>query len=201
MKVLAIDLSSARGSVAAADNESVTDERHFECERGRGTGIFAALGELRGSWRDLDIIAVGIGPGSYNGLRSACALANSIQMATGARVCALPSACLLPVAQTHYVVCGDARGGRAYSAEVRDRRICGNIALVAHAEVADLASKNGIAVYRVGSIPGADQILPSAPDAGVLALIAPQLPPLDPSGLHPIYLKPPHITLPQRTRT
>ena len=55
--------NTPNGSVAVADNGRVADERHFECERGRGTGIFAALGELRGSWRDLDIIAVGIGPG------------------------------------------------------------------------------------------------------------------------------------------
>lgn len=201
MKVLAIDLSSARGSVAVADNGQLTEERTFECERGRGAEVFAVLERLRTAWRGVELIAVGIGPGSYNGLRAACALANSMQMATGGRLSTAPSVCLLPVKEAHYFVCGDARGGRAYCAEVNDRRLCGEIALVTHNEAAQLAGKVAAPVYRVGTIPGAEQIAESNPSAAVLALLAPQLNAAAPSRLEPIYLKPPHITLSRASRT
>ena len=201
MKTLAIDLSSSHGSVAVAADGHVTHERRFPCERGRGAGVFAALEELREAWRGVELIAVGVGPGSYSGLRTACAVANSMQMATGAQLCALPSVCLLPIPDEHYIVCGDARGGRAYRAEVRDRRICGEIHLAPYAEVAATGTGNGISLYRVGPLPGADDLAESTPDASVLALLAPRLPRLDPAGLQPLYLKPPHITLPRAVRT
>lgn len=201
MKVLAIDLSSSCGSVAVATGGRVVAERRFACERGRGAGVFAALKDLHPAWCGAEIVAVGIGPGSYNGLRAACALASSVQMATGARLCALPSVCLLPVADGHYFVVGDARGGRAYRAEVRDRRIRGEISLVSHGEAASLSSDKSAPTYRVGPVPGADDLPESTPEAGVLALLAPELAAVSPQDLQPIYLKPPHITMPRASRT
>lgn len=201
MKVLAIELSSPRGSVAVADEGEISDESIFPCERGRGAGVFGALEELREKWRGADIIAVGVGPGSYNGLRAACALAQSMQMATGAKLCAAPSPSLLGVGDAHFAVYGDARGGRAYRAEVRDRQICGEIQLVSHEEAVSRADKDGIASYRVGPLTGLEQLPEAHPEASVLALLARVLSPVDARSLQPIYLKPPHITLPRQTRT
>lgn len=201
MKILAIDLSSSCGSVAVAVGGRVVGERRFACERGRGVGVFAALKDLRPAWCGAEIIAVGIGPGSYNGLRAACAMANSMQLATGARLCASPSVCLLPVDDGHYFVVGDARGGRAYRAEVRDRRLRGEISLISHSEAAALSSGKSAPTYRVGPLPGGDDLPESTPEAGVLALLAPELAALSPQKLQPIYLKPPHITMPRGNRT
>jgi tRNA threonylcarbamoyladenosine biosynthesis protein TsaB len=197
VKTLAIDLSSAHGQVAVAADGRVTHERKFACDRGRGAGVFLALEDLREAWRDAGVIAVGIGPGSYNGLRAACALANSMQMATGARLCGAPSVCLLGVPERHYIVCGDARGGRAYRAEVRERKICGEIGLIGYDEAAARLKTEGVAVYRIGPLPCAEYLPEAAPEASVLALLAPELPATGPAGLQPIYLKPPHITLPR----
>lgn len=199
MKILAIEISSGRGSVAVAENGRVVEFREFECARGRGTEVFAALAETRPLWKGAGMIAVGTGPGSYNGLRVACALAGSIRMATGAAIRAIPSPCLLPVEESRYMVCGDARGGRAYLAEVRDRRLAGEIMLVPYAEVSSLTRRD-VPVYRVGSLPGGEAMAESAPDAGRLSLLAPERPaPPDDAPIVPIYLKPPHITMPRGT--
>ncbi|MFM8459545.1 MAG: tRNA threonylcarbamoyladenosine biosynthesis protein TsaB [Chthoniobacterales bacterium] len=201
MKTLAIDLSSSTGSIAVAENGAITAGKTFAFERGRGADVFAALAELRELWRGADLIAVGIGPGSYNGLRTACALANSMQMATGAKLRAAPSPCLLAVDDAHYVAYGDARGGRAYRAEVRDRKICGEISLLSYAEAAARSEKEKASSYRTGPVPDLERLPEAFPDAGVLAVLAQDLPPLSPAELGPIYLKPPHITLPRPART
>jgi tRNA threonylcarbamoyladenosine biosynthesis protein TsaB len=197
MKVLAIEISSPAGSIAVADEGRIVAERHFACERGRGAEVFAALADARESWRDVAIVAVGIGPGSYNGLRVACSIANSLQMAGGTEVRVSPSPCLLPTGEPHFFVCGDARGGRAYCAEVRDRGLCGEIRLLAYGEAVSLAA-GAAPVFRVGSLPGGGRSFrPLAPDAGVLALLAADLPPVKSGTILPIYLKPPHITMPR----
>ena len=197
MKVLAIEISSAAGSIAVAENGSLAAERRFACERGRGAEVFAALEATRHAWKGARIIAVGIGPGSYNGLRVACSIANSLQMATGAEIRLSPSPCIVPTDEMRFIVCGDARGGRAYRAEVSGRRLCGEIALLPYAEATALA-EGGTPVFRVGPLPGGESMPESAPDAGVLALLAADLPPLDKPTIEPIYLKPPHITLPRQ---
>ena len=196
MKVLALELSSAAGSVAVAENGRIVTEVHFVSERGRGAEVFAALEATRSSWQGADIIALGIGPGSYNGLRTACAIATSLQMAGSASVRMAPSACLLPTETEHFFVCGDARGGCAYRAEVRGRRLVGDIAMLPYAEEAAAAGGTPVA-YRVGSWPGSECLEELSPEARVLALLSPDLPVVPAGPIEPIYLKPPHITLPR----
>lgn len=201
MKVLALDLSSSRGSVAVAEETTIIGELTFPCERGRGGGAFAALQELRPLWRGAGVIAVGIGPGSYNGLRTACALAQSMQMATGAKLCAMASPCLLPVGHAHFAVYGDARGGRAYRAEVREGKLCAEITLLDHAAAAAQAEVDNFPCYRVGPLPGLEHFPEAHPEAAILASRALQLTPVEARSLQPLYLKPPHITLPRVPRT
>ncbi len=201
MKILALDISCADGSVAVATDGVVTDVRHFSAPRGRGAEVFSVLEELRPAWEGLDRIAVGVGPGSYNGLRAACALAASFRHALGIEVVAAPSPCLLDVEAPHYFAAGDARGGMVYLAEVRDRRLLHEIRLVERAEFSCLvAAGKTIPFYRVGAIGGADDLAESRPDAAVLARLAPSLQPLVAGALEPIYLKPPHITIPRAGR-
>jgi tRNA threonylcarbamoyladenosine biosynthesis protein TsaB len=200
VKVLALDTSSAASSVAVAQDGAIVAGRRFEAPRGRGAELFAVLEEMRDAWRGLDRLAIGIGPGSYNGLRVACAMAGSFQLALGCDVVVAPSVCLLPVDDEHYFVTGDARGARAYWAEVRGRQLVGAIALLNAWELTQKLGQTAQPVYRIGHLPVADSVPPSSPDAGVLAHIAPELKPCTPAEIAPIYLKPPHITQPRAHR-
>lgn len=200
MKVLALDTSSSAAGVAVAQDGAMVSAIRFEAPRGRGTGLFTVLADLRTSWRGLDRLAVGIGPGSYNGLRVACAVAGSFQLALGCDVVCLPSVCLLGVDDEHYFVAGDARGARAYWAEVRRRRLVGAIALLDAPALTERLAATRAPVYRIGALPGAASVPCQTPDAAVLARLASGLTPCTPDEISPIYLKPPHITPPRAIR-
>jgi tRNA threonylcarbamoyladenosine biosynthesis protein TsaB len=77
----------------------------------------AALG-----WRDIGLVAVGAGPGSYTGLRIALATARGIARAHGAEVLGVSSLRALaePVAARTAVAVLDARRGEAFVAAYRD---------------------------------------------------------------------------------
>jgi tRNA threonylcarbamoyl adenosine modification protein YeaZ len=200
VKVLAIEISSVTASLAVADDGHLIEIRRFEAPRGRGAEVFSLLDEMRPAWTGLGRLAIGIGPGSYNGLRVACALAGSFQMALGIEVVTSPSCCLLDVATADYLAAGDARGGRIWWAEVRSRRLSKEIALLTHEDFRQRAATAGLPLYRIGPIRDGESLPPAAPDAGILATLAGDWPPADPAHLEPLYLKPPHITVPNAAR-
>ena len=85
--------------------------------------IERSTGECRaGDWVEkLDTegvgrIVVGIGPGSFAGIRSALAFAQGFALATGAEVFGLPSACALTDGNGPLAVVGDARQGKYWIA-------------------------------------------------------------------------------------
>lgn len=198
MKILAFDTSSPVGTIAVSDKGRITAARTFEIPRGRGAKLFTVLHDLRSAWSGCSRIAVGIGPGSYNGLRASCALAQSLQIALGSELVSVPSPCLLPVPDTRYRVAGDARGGRFYLADVRDRSLDGEIRLLTHEEFhREIHACRGIPIYRIGPLTEIDGLPEHFPDAAVLASLATGLAPAEPSSFGPIYLKPPHITQPR----
>jgi tRNA threonylcarbamoyladenosine biosynthesis protein TsaB len=199
VKILALETSGPAGSVAIAENGRLLVSRHFAVPRGRGSELFALLEELRSEWDGLDRVAVGLGPGSYNGLRSACAVAIALQVALGVEVTGLSSACLLDVPEGCYAAVGDARGGRISWVRVEERRPTGEIRLLTADELAsELARPDRPPVYCTGPIAASPGLPSATPEAAILALEAPSLPPLAPAEIEPIYLKPPHITMPRQ---
>ena len=197
MKILALENSGAAASIAVAEDGIITAERRFDAPRGRGAGIFTILEELRPFWSGLDRIALGLGPGSSNGLRVACALAGSFRLALDIPIVGVPSPCLLDVDETDYLAVGDARGGQIHVARVSGRALRGEIRLLPHAELAREVAETGIAVYRTGPLDNAGEVTEARPSAVVLARLAASLEPLGPGPVLPIYLKPPHITQPR----
>jgi len=200
VKVLALDTSSAASSVAVARDGQLLAVRRFAAPRGRGAEVFAVIKEMRETWEGLDRLAIGLGPGSYNGLRVACALAGSFQMALGLELAATPSCCLLDVTESDYHAIGDARGGRVWLASVSERRLAGAIELLPPDKCLLRIIDSTTPVYRIGEIRGFEHLPTASPDAAVLASLAPGLPPAEPVQLEPIYLKPPHITAPRSER-
>ena len=185
-------------SLAVSEHDRLVTSHRFLAPRGRGAEIFLTLENLRPAWIDVDRIAVGVGPGSYNGLRTTCALAQSLALVLQCEIVICPSPCLLDVPDEHYFAVGDARGGRLWLAEVAGRKIVGDIALITPEEfTGQLTSNSQAPIYRIGNIPGSIHLPESVPSADILAALAPQLTPLSSGSPAPIYLKPPHITLPR----
>src|SRR5436190_478423 len=63
-------------------------------------------------------IIVGLGPGSYAGVRIAIATALGLRSATGAKLTGIPSICALDVETADYCVIGDARRQSFFFARV-----------------------------------------------------------------------------------
>src|SRR6516225_168365 len=84
MTILALEFSSERRSVALARGGTVLAEA-VEQTGGRGTNalglIEKALADANIAREEIGVIAVGLGPGSYTGIRAAIAVAQGWQLA------------------------------------------------------------------------------------------------------------------------
>ncbi len=117
---LAIELSTARGSVAVAAGGEVLFETEFGAGRSHNALLFEPLGlALEKAGKRLAGIVVGTGPGSYTGVRIAIAAAHGVALSRQVPVAGV-SSLLACGAVDDYGVIGDARRGRLYVAEVRD---------------------------------------------------------------------------------
>jgi tRNA threonylcarbamoyladenosine biosynthesis protein TsaB len=99
MTILALDFSSPQRSVAVA--RSGRDWGGAVETGARGTNAFGmigrALAEANIEREDIEALAVGLGPGSYTGIRAAIALAQGWQMARGVKLLGIGSAECLAV--------------------------------------------------------------------------------------------------------
>ncbi|MBF0180860.1 MAG: tRNA (adenosine(37)-N6)-threonylcarbamoyltransferase complex dimerization subunit type 1 TsaB [Magnetococcales bacterium] len=87
-KVLAMDTSLPRGSMALLDGERLAAREWFEGPEGHVVLLARALerGLAATGWRpgDLSLLAVTVGPGSFTGARIALGVAKGLALATGA---------------------------------------------------------------------------------------------------------------------
>jgi tRNA threonylcarbamoyladenosine biosynthesis protein TsaB len=137
--IIAIETATARGGVAVVRDDEVVFERHFAAERSHNSQLFSPLAEaLKLSGSDLRAIVVGTGPGSYTGARIGIAAGQGLALSRGVPVVGLlsvlaPEAAELP---REFVVCGDARRGRFFTARVRAGLLEGEITLLEGGEFA-----------------------------------------------------------------
>src|SRR5260370_29262098 len=86
MKILALELSSARGSVALFNDGNVVFFREWQNDRKNSGPFFEYLTEVQKQFGKPDTIVVGLGPGSYAGTRIAVSAAVGLQAASDARL-------------------------------------------------------------------------------------------------------------------
>jgi len=95
LNVLAIETSTTHGSIALINNEGATFEEHLEegAQQGRliAPVIDTLLRDQHLTPKDIDLIALGLGPGSYTGLRIGASLAKALSYGTGCKLVGVSS--------------------------------------------------------------------------------------------------------------
>jgi tRNA threonylcarbamoyladenosine biosynthesis protein TsaB len=185
---LVIENSSAPGSLTLARDGVVVHERVFHGAGELATEVARAI-EL---FTRLDRVIVGIGPGSYTGLRVGIATAFGLSLATDCQRIGCPS--ILGFAENDYTVIGDARRGSFFFARIAEGVIAEGPQLLPKTDLSNLVGNQpGIPLFAVGPMPELPDVEVKAPSARFLLGKEASYAPLG----EPIYLKEPHIT--QRT--
>ena len=195
MRILALELSSARGSIACTESGREPFLCEFPNDRKHSGVFFEQLQLCSQRFGSPDQIIVGLGPGSYAGTRIAIAAAIGLQAATGARLLGVPSVCGISTEEAEYTVIGDARRHAFYFARVRNRSCIEGPLLCARPELEQLLQDAGCPVFATESLAAAPHVQIAYPSALVLAQIDSQS--FSPEPLEPIYLREPHITFPK----
>ncbi len=85
--ILAFDTSAAHCAAAVLKDDAIPAERLEKMERGQAERLMPMLEEVLAEagqeWSDLDAIAVGVGPGSFTGVRIAVSAARGLALALG----------------------------------------------------------------------------------------------------------------------
>lgn len=96
MKILALEFSSPQRSVAILNPETGTIVEAVETCHGHTMKPFGliedVLRQAQLEREQIEVVAVGLGPGSYTGIRAAIALAQGWQLAHGVKLCGKSSA-------------------------------------------------------------------------------------------------------------
>jgi tRNA threonylcarbamoyladenosine biosynthesis protein TsaB len=185
VKSLLIENSTAHGTVAVAGEEEILMR-----------GVFSKAGELATMIQEAflnfgapDEVIVGIGPGSYTGLRVASATAIGIQLGIGCRAFGCPSVFGYRIDSYHVV--GDARLGAVFLASIEDQRLTRGPELLILEEFRSLRPKLGDApIFAVEQIPGCADLPIVRPEAEYLLRWRESFT----ASLEPLYLKEPHVT-------
>src|ERR1043166_941620 len=201
MKILALDLSSARGSIAFLSGDKIEFHREWPNDRKNSGPFFEHLREVQKQFGKPDTIVVGLGPGSYAGTRIAVSAAIGLQIASKAQLLGYPSICAIDCDAPEYCVIGDARRNSFFYARVCDRNLAEGPTLISEAELRTKLVKldKKMSIFTTEKLPQFERAELRYPAARMLAQLANDSnrvfaqPPLE-----PMYLREPHITVPKK---
>lgn len=209
MKILALELSTARGSLAALsdDVDSSTTlrtslAREWANDRKHSGAFFDNLADVQRQFGMPNKIVVGLGPGSYAGTRIAISAAIGLQTASRAQLVGFPSICAMECEANEYCVIGDARRQSFFFARIRANELIEGPTLLAEPELKAKLGKleEKMSIFCSEPLPQFELAVIRYPSAQLLARLAQDanrsfsLPPLE-----PMYLREPHITVPRST--
>jgi len=200
MSVLALELSTGQGSLAWF-NKDVQIVRNWPNDRKNSGLFFENLQSIVAKCGPPEKIIVGLGPGSYAGVRIAISAAIGIARAASVELFGYPSICAIDVAADDYFVIGDARRNSFYLARVTNRNLVGGFDLFSETELREKLAGLGTIVPLVSSdrLTGWSSVEEHFPSARILAQLGQDparkllLPPIE-----PIYLREPHVTMPKQ---
>ena len=196
MKVLALELSAAIGSVAFCENGE-RRFRTFPADRKNSGLFYENLEKIYRESGPPEIVVVGLGPGSYAGVRIAIATAIGMKAATNARLVGLPSICSID--QNEYLFVGDARRSSFFFAHVRGGCCVEGPKLAPEGEIrAKLLAWRSLPAVATHPLPQFAGVTIEHPSALRLVELATQSDCLVEENLEPIYLREPYITTPRK---
>jgi len=199
MKTLALEMSTAQGSIAWREGGEALFDGRFAADRKHSGAFFENVQQCLERFGRPEKIIVGLGPGSYAGVRIAIATALGLRSAAKARLAGIPSICALDVETANYCVIGDARRQMFFFAKVESGKLIEGPSLKTAAELEATIGESTLPVYGSEPLPQFQVATLAYPSAGRL---------LEISGLHsdnidgalePIYLREPHITVAKAT--
>ncbi len=221
MKVLALELSSARGSIALLDGDKIEFAREWPNDRKNSGPFFEHLREVRKQFGKPATIVVGLGPGSYAGTRIAISAAIGFSFGgTGSvpsdektelmgrhggrpsiRLVGYPSIAAIDGDAPEYVVIGDARRQTFFFSRIRENNVIEGPDLISEAELREKLDKldKKMPILATEKLPQFERAELRYPSAQLLARLATDWkksfaqPPLE-----PMYLREPHITIPKK---
>ncbi len=219
MRLAAIDTSSPLGSVALFQDGELVAEAEQRVSNAHGESLLPMVAAVfaDAGWTPADVAlwGVGIGPGSFTGVRIAVATAKGIAIATGARLVGVTSLDALAHgidAQLVASVLGAGKGEVFVQAR-RDGKVVLGPSHVVLAEVgaylAKIAGASSAVVVAGEDAAGLDlaALGPRAtivtasphdlPRASAVGRIALSREPDDTDALEPLYVRPPEITMPR----
>jgi tRNA threonylcarbamoyl adenosine modification protein YeaZ len=200
MKILALELSTARGSLAWLDNNDLELARDWPNDRKNSGALFGNLDAVTKKFGAPETIIVGLGPGSYAGTRIVISAAIGLEFSSGARLIGFPSVCAMGCDAHEYCVIGDARRKSFFFARIRGQELVEGPTLYSESEMQTKLDtlEPAMRIFSSELLPQFDRAMVRYPSALVLARVAQQpqrsfhFPPLE-----PIYLREPHITMPK----
>ena len=200
MKILALELSTVRGGLAWLDGD-VDLAWEWPNDRKNSAAFFENLDQVTKKFGAPDTIIVGLGPGSYAGIRIAISAAIGLQISSGAHLIGFPSICAIESADADYCVIGDARRKSFFFARVSRNELREGPDLFSEerlkSKLAELG--NDTLVFCFESLSQFSEPMIRYPSPRLLARLARganrtfKLPPLE-----PIYLREPYVTMANR---
>ncbi len=200
MKILALELSTARGSIAWLESNVDRSLREWPNDRKHSGLFFENLRDITKQFGAAEKIIVGLGPGSYAGTRIAISAAIGLQAVSNSRLLGLASICAMESNNEEYCVIGDARRQSFFFAHVRKHELIEGPILFGETELKSKLAEfdEGTPIFSSDNLTRFERVVLRYPSALLLAQLGQDekrsfsLPPLE-----PIYLREPHITAPR----
>ena len=195
MKILALEFSSSQRGVAVTEGDGVLGAVATDNLKTSPLSLInKALQKARLDRATIEVIALGIGPGSYTGIRSAIATAQGWQLACGVNLLPISSAEVLAATtrangqrgETHFLI--DAQRNEYY-------HTTWNLTDKSQTETTPLHIIDEEKATKLKSLgpdlPKAPNCQPLYPDAAILAQLAANRTDFQPGEtIEPIYLRP-----------
>ena len=201
MKILTLEFSTDRRSVAVGFDSKVRGFREDSSNPGASAFVLIedALKQAGIDRGDIECVSVGIGPGSYTGIRIAISIAQGWQIARGVKLLGISSIdCIaaklaLSGASGKYRILVDAQRGEFYSADfdISDGKYeqKNNLKIVSYEEAIHTRESDRIIVSPdVTRFPNSTELFPDAQTLYHLSCKRTDF--IDGERLEPIYLRP-----------